>query len=170
MSIRIQVFFDRGCKESTRNKTQIILSRVFKNVSFSFSIDDLLDKYSYDEVRGQYDAVAILDKLSKKTIYLFLGIVNKDIFVDALNFVFGVAYVGKGAVISTFRLRYNADESLFFVRLEKTIKHELGHVFGLSHCNNDCVMRFANSLYELDLKPINYCDKCYNYLKQVNVV
>jgi len=108
-----------------------------------------------------------LNKKSPKDY--FLGVVSEDIFVDGLNFVFGVAQIGKGAVISTFRLGFSSDESLFKLRLEKTIKHELGHVFGLEHCTNNCVMRFANSLYELDLKPNSYCSKCYKYLKSVNV-
>ncbi len=113
---------------------------------------------TYNKLRGQYNAEGILYlALSNYEERPILVVVPFDIYVEGLNFVFGVAIRRNGAVIGLERFRYGNN---FAKRLEKTVKHELGHVFGLSHCNNPCVMRFANSLYELDIKPEYFCTKC----------
>lgn len=170
MTIKLEVFFDKNCQNKIKKYTRSILHSVFRNITYRFHETELLSDSSYNYVRSQFDASVILEILNNASPNdYFLGIVDQDLFINELNFVFGVAQIGRGAVISTFRLSFSADESLFKLRLEKTIKHELGHVFGLRHCINNCVMRFANSLYELDLKPNNYCDNCYRYLKSINV-
>jgi len=126
-------------------------------------------RFAYSSIRGQYDAGKILEKFAEK-YRDFLVLISDDIYVNHLNFVFGVAYPFIGTVISTFRLRINADKNLFYERLEKTIKHEIGHYLGLKHCKNFCVMKFANSLYELDIKAKNYCKKCKAYLESLSVL
>lgn len=70
-----------------------------------------------------------------------------------MNFVFGVAHPGKAAVLSTQRL-----DSLDLIKKEAI--HETGHVLGLQHCNNECVMQFSNSLYEAKAKPATLCERC----------
>jgi len=98
-----------------------------------------------------------------------------DIFSRFLNFVFGVADMPKNksfgsALISVTRLRekfYRRSENIaqFELRVLKEAIHELGHTFGLEHCENLCVMRFSNSLNDTDKKPPNYCEAC---LKKLN--
>jgi len=54
-----------------------------------------------------------------------------------------------------------SDESLFHQRIVKEAVHELGHAFGLNHCNNPiCVMYFSNSLPDTDIKQYSFCDVC----------
>jgi archaemetzincin len=68
--------------------------------------------------------------------------------------------------MSTYRLRQQfyglpADPRLLFARAEKEATHELGHAYGLKHCRSfDCVMRFSNSVEEVDLKACNFCQLC----------
>ncbi|ODS39259.1 MAG: hypothetical protein A7316_05990 [Candidatus Altiarchaeales archaeon WOR_SM1_86-2] len=75
-----------------------------------------------------------------------------------MNFIFGIASYGRGAVVSIFRL-----DSLKLI--ENECIHEVGHVLGLGHCMDYCVMRFSNSLYEAKQKPGYLCEKCKRKLK-----
>jgi len=55
---------------------------------------------------------------------------------------------------------------LFFERTFKELNHELGHTFGLLHCNSPrCVMNFSNSVLEVDQKSRFFCEKCQKKLK-----
>ncbi len=51
--------------------------------------------------------------------------------------------------------------------MRKLILHELGHLLGLGHCVNYCVMRFSNNLLELDEKPDEFCEECKYKLVKV---
>jgi len=45
------------------------------------------------------------------------------------------------------------DQRLFLARATKESVHELGHTYGLSHCEElACVMRFSNTLRDTDQK------------------
>ncbi len=105
--------------------------------------------------RQQYDANCLLASvMSLNRNKMVLLIVNKDAYVEKLNFVFGVASTGIGAVVSVFRL----ERDLEFI--QKEITHELGHVFGLKHCYLPCVMTFSNSVWEAKQKNSDFCEKC----------
>lgn len=95
-----------------------------------------------------------------------LGITEDDMYIPQLNFVFGLAsHDGASAVVSTHRLRSD-DQSLYKERLIKESVHELGHAFGVGHCNDPlCVMHFSNSLQETDLKRMEPCKRCGVALK-----
>ncbi|MBN1456049.1 MAG: hypothetical protein JW945_07345 [Methanomicrobia archaeon] len=70
-----------------------------------------------------------------------------------MNFVFGLAHTGTAAVLSPHRLY---SEEL----IVKEEIHELGHVPGLQHCTNECVMHYSNSLTEAEAKPARLCERC----------
>lgn len=96
-----------------------------------------------------------------------LGIVGVDLFIPVLTFVFGQAQLdGPGAVVSTFRLRSEfyglpGDEGLLLERAIKECVHELGHAFGLVHCDTyDCVMHASAGVDEVDLKRAEFCPRC----------
>ena len=58
------------------------------------------------------------------------------------------------------------DESIFYERLVKEEVHELGHAFGLNHCENiKCIMHFSNSLSDTDIKTSRLCNVCKGHLE-----
>ena len=100
-----------------------------------------------------------------------LSICDKDAYSDNLNFVFGEANLGgQVAAIYLPRLRpefYKLEPNvlMFIDRIVKEAIQELGHAFGLIHCNNKrCVMHFSNSLHDTDFKNKTFCENCKNKL------
>jgi archaemetzincin len=89
-----------------------------------------------------------------------LGITNEDLYVEELNFVFGIAS-GKACLISLSRLS-SRNKELFLKRCVKEAIHELGHIiFKLEHCSDPrCVMVFSNSIWDVDKKSEDFCEKC----------
>jgi len=166
--VKIKIFFHKDVDTETREIVQEAIDSTFRLEVEQSDLPIDINK-SYSKSRMQYNAEKILEEVMK-IANMFLVIVPFDIYVPGLNFVFGVALPQRGAVIGISRLRYGVDNIKYAERLRKTIKHELGHVFGLSHCRNPCVMRFANSLYELDEKPSDFCAKCRNILRnKINI-
>jgi len=148
------------------------LNRAFnKDVLIGGEIPD--PDFAFNKRRLQYLASDILDALIRQTEITrpgeILGIIDRDLYVPDLNFVFGLAHQ-KGAVISLTRLRqgfYGLPEntSLFHYRVLIEAVHELGHTYGLGHCNNPhCVMFFSNSLTDTDRKGPEFCEKCTSKL------
>lgn len=127
---------------------------------------------AHDKVREQHRSDIILRRIrayveKEKAFDRVLGIIELDIFVPELNFVFGEAECpGKAALISLFRLKpefygKKPNMKLLVERATKEAVHELGHTFGLMHCSNPfCVMYFSNSIFETDRKQSLFCNKC----------
>ena len=132
--------------------------------------------YAYNSQREQYLSSDIVNRIKQQKADecdRILGVTDIDLYVPSLNFVFGQAdFYDKVAVISLVRLRqeyYNLpkDEKLFQERILKEAAHELGHTYGLTHCENPkCVMHFSNSLKDTDIKSHNFCAKCKARLDQ----
>jgi len=132
---------------------------------------------SYNPPRNQYRAPLFLKALRRcldpQKNEKVLGVTDKDLYVEGLNFVFGQAeLLGSFAVISLARLHQSfydspEDHLLFLKRITKEAVHELGHTFGLSHCrNSECVMYFSNSLHDTDRKSAEFCPSCKTRLEQ----
>jgi archaemetzincin len=149
------------------------LLQVFPNTTCLIIDEELpLPRKAFDGKRGQYRSSIILNEIQRytakrKDFDSVLGVVDADIFVSGLNFVFGeAACPGKAALISLWRLRPEfygalADMEVFLERSVKEAVHEVGHTLGLRHCGRfSCVMFFSNSIVDTDGKQSQFCDQC----------
>jgi archaemetzincin len=115
---------------------------------------------AWSPARRQYRGEVVLEQLAplQAGAERVLGLADLDLFVPQLTFVFGLARPGGPAVVALARLRQEfwgapGDKRLFLARASKESVHELGHTYGLSHCEEPaCVMRFSNTLRETDQK------------------
>lgn len=119
---------------------------------------------AFNSFRDQYKAERILDQLRDRGV--IVAITDKDIYAGDLNYVFGeTEYRGPG-VVSIKRLKpefYDgkSDSGLLMERLVKEVVHEVGHCFGLKHCEDpECAMKYSNSIKAVDRKERGYCDEC----------
>jgi archaemetzincin len=134
--------------------------------------------YLYDERRKQWISNKILEWLLQNhnpdNNTKILAICDFDAYSGRLNFVLGEAHLGgKVAAIYLPRLRqefyFNKSDigSIFEQRVIKESVHELGHAFGLTHCEKSrCVMHFSNSLRDTDFKDYRFCEGCNIKLKR----
>jgi archaemetzincin len=135
-------------------------------------IQNFIDK-SRNQVKSTDLLKWILEK-SKSTQkeMKIISICDRDAYSGNLNFVFGEASSLGGQVATIYlpRLRpefygLESNEQIFNDRIVKEAIHELGHDFGLIHCNNKrCVMHFSNSLSDTDYKSRTFCENCKNKL------
>jgi len=131
---------------------------------------------THNAERDQYHSTAILAQIIANPpddAFRMLGVAGVDIFVPVLTFLFGEAqFKGLGALISTFRLRNefygNApDMQLFQERVLKEAIHELGHTYGLVHCNYPgCVMNSSTDVEDVDEKNVLFCRVCAGIVEQ----
>jgi archaemetzincin len=129
----------------------------------------------FDPSRGQYNSSLILQQLIMKPppdADKILGVMDVDLFIPILTFVFGEAQLkGIGAVVSTQRLHnrfYGLPENreVMNERLIKEAVHELGHTFGLIHCSQPkCVMNSSTYVENIDQKPSELCPLCQKIIK-----
>jgi archaemetzincin len=130
-----------------------------------------LPVFALDADREQYNSNLILRKLidnAAPDALKILGVTHVDLFNPIFSFVFGEAqFKGKGAIISSYRLRGNpgSDSTIgcppLISRLEKEAIHELGHTFGLRHCADpNCVMQYSVGLECADRKFSYFCPAC----------
>jgi len=145
------------------------LARIFQ-VACQIRAGSIGVEAALDPARQQYHSTAILDKLrahAPANGSRLVGVAAVDLFVPIFTFVFGEAEVdGRCALASTYRLEEEhyglpADEEKLRQRLTKEAVHELGHTFGLRHCDRwQCVMASSHSVERVDLKSENFCDDC----------
>ena len=123
------------------------LENTFGKCELEKSIE--LSERAYNKTRKQYLSDLLLKALENVGGNKVLGVTDADIYTSELNFIFGQAYLnGKCCLISLYRL-YTENYGRFLERAVKEATHELGHCFGLKHCEDkQCVMSFSNTIFE----------------------
>ena len=141
-----------------------------------------LPKSAFVNIKSpRYRADSLLKDLLKvrpDSIDFILGITSKDISTTKRDSdgkvkkpesryadwgIFGLGYKpGKSCVISTFRLK-KTESKIYESRLQKISVHEIGHNYGLDHCETDkCVMQDAvETIKTVDLAGFELCEKCF---------
>ncbi|MGQ4832443.1 MAG: archaemetzincin family Zn-dependent metalloprotease [Candidatus Asgardarchaeia archaeon] len=161
------------------NKVKVELPKIFQHILVDVTCESYpVPKEAYVPHRNQYLAdyfVAIAERIAndKKKYHRVVIITDLNLFSGNLNFVFGVAsFNGNGAVVSLHMLNPETygepfNEEIFVERIVKEVAHELGHTLGFSHCENPkCVMRFSNSIVDVDYKTKFFCRRCARILNK----
>ncbi len=126
--------------------------------------------YAFNKDRNQYHSTAILRRLAQARGDRpdpVLGITDVDLFVPDAPFVFGEAdRDARAAVVSLARLSTApdgkpADPERLRHRLQVEAIHELGHLLGLSHCQDvRCAMLLSHTPSDCDRKGVGLCAAC----------
>ena len=114
-----------------------------------------------DRKRSQYDATMIIHFLADRVpddALVYIGITDKDLYSEGMNFVFGEASLNWRCGVYSLVRYQSKDETLFTRRSLKLLSHEAGHILSIEHCvTYACVMQGANNLSEDDRHPMHLC-------------
>jgi archaemetzincin len=123
---------------------------------------------------NQYYANKIIEYLAAELpddCVKLLCITDIDLCTPVLSFIYGEAqFGGRVSVVSLYRLKQEfyhlpPNDEILIERLVKECIHELGHCYGLVHCEDaQCAMFFSNTILTIDNKEKAFCLRCKNWL------
>lgn len=126
-----------------------------------------LPEQAYHQDKKRYAGQIMLDYLRHFGGGRILGVMDQIIYSYVIQNIKGMAdFAGRAAVISMHQLLPTKDSGLLRNRLCKLAVHELGHTYGLEHCDNcHCVMHDGKNMAVWDLARSTFCDGCHWRLK-----
>jgi len=134
--------------------------------------------FAFEPKRNQYYARKIIERLVcglPPDCEKLIGVTDIDLCTPVLTFVYGEAqFDGRVALVSLNRLRQEyydlpSNNELLVERLVKVCTHELGHCYGLFHCNDPkCVMHLSNNILGIDSKKRTFCVRCADFFNKRN--
>jgi archaemetzincin len=114
--------------------------------------------YLYVPLKGpELDAAKLLKYMGIAAgMKAALWVIDGDVFYPGIGRVFGCS-AGQYALLSASKLEPGI--------LAKEALHEVGHLMGLDHCSNGCVMSLSGSLHQAKEKPSGLCCICSSRLR-----
>jgi predicted Zn-dependent protease len=160
MNRTVRLYWQKWCAEAVPAVTQTLREHFPVNVIPAAALEPTI--LAFDTARGQYDAVYLLRELPEYDLFRVFGsielplaiwLVNEDISYTNHDYLYG-ATLRNLAVVSAARTGFGEN-------LHKEVCHETGHLFGLEHCRNACVMSTSSERRQLAAKPLQLCSVCY---------
>ncbi|MBC7862891.1 MAG: Zn-dependent protease [Bacteroidia bacterium] len=170
MILVLQPLGDISKEKVKFTKTEIDSFYVFDSIIILAKKE--LPAMAWYEPRKRYvsdSLLVFLKTLKPANANYLLGLTDKDIATekgDNPNYgIMGQGYCpGNSCVVSTFRLNKKAlSKNIFWDRFSKVVLHELGHNFGLPHCeeNDSCLMNDADgTIKQVDKERKYLCTEC----------
>lgn len=115
-----------------------------------------------DQKKNRYQAQTMLNYLRSLQGGRVVGVMQQDLYSYIIKSIKGMAdFAGRAAIISLCQLLAREELSLLRQRICKLTTHELGHTYGLEHCENtQCVMHDAVGFELWDKAENGFCEKC----------
>lgn len=159
-----------------RGKKKLVL-RMMRDVLTESEYKEFRADLAQMENAGQYNAGRLIEMLAKQSdlhpvdnVFGYVGIINKDIYENDYNFLFGYNE-GRHGVMSYYRFtaEFNdtqPDRSVLRARYYKQLVSSIFHLFGIPRCTSPlCVRAYPNNLEEHDKKTLEICSWCQEQLK-----
>lgn len=117
----------------------------------------------------QLNAADVLDVLQTRLpddAYCVIALTTEDLYpTEDFNFVFGMARLKARVGVFSFARYASPDRTQAVRRAFKVMTHEVGHMFGITHCTHfSCNMNGSNSRDEMDREPMHLCPVCLRKL------
>ena len=117
--------------------------------------------------------VNIYDELKKFNFNKIIGIVSFPLIDRNPYFGYYEKFLGihkkigeKEVMVLSIKPFFSEDADLLVDRVAKGILHEIGHSYGLDHCENSCIMHPPKNIRDWDRRRPYFCAECLTELKK----